>query len=362
MSDKRVTRPLLIYWGRRGSLSRIVLDLATVAGNGAVFCVSKQNELFDQICKTGVPLIPIDGFQRAAGAILSLHQFPSIRRRIVQAIREHRINKVVVLMSHVWTPLLAATLPRDDVRYSVIVHDAKPHPGDPTGIVNRWLLQDAMWADEVVTLTRHVAEQLQRRLPHIPSRPRVLFHPVIGRGGDVSIPRGDQRIGFLFVGRLMAYKGLALFVEACRILRRRGHSFRVGVAGEGQLGGIDGDLRALDAEVVNRWIDHQELISIVGRYDAVVLAHTEASQSGVIPLAYGCGLPVIATPAGGLIEQIEHGRSGLLASEISAAAIAESMQRFLMDAELREQLIHGVHDLRERISIASFFDAITGLS
>ena len=83
-------------------------------------------------------------------------------------------------MPHVWTPLLSRRrLP--GVRYVVIVHDADAHPGDRTGLVNRWLLRDAARADLVVTLSAHVARQLaERGFPEpthprpLPSRPRAV--------------------------------------------------------------------------------------------------------------------------------------------------------------------------------------------
>jgi glycosyltransferase involved in cell wall biosynthesis len=349
-------RVMFIYWGRRG-ISKLVLDLAAIAKDRAVFSVSAQNELFEQIRATGAPLVPIQTFAHPAGALTRLSRVIGIRRRLLQAIEHYRVKRLVVLMSHVWTPLIGASLRRKGVGYTVVVHDAVPHPGDITSIVNRWLMQDAIWADEIVTLSRHVAIELTRRFPFLTGRLRVLFLPT----GTTKLPirtHSHPLIGFLFLGRLIAYKGLPIFVEACEILRGRGFSFRIGVAGEGALGKMHSRLEALGAEITNRWIPHQELETLVASYDVVVAANTEASQSGVIALAYSCGLPVIATPVGGMVEQIEDGRSGLLARNASAAAIADSMQLFLIGTDLRGRLRIGVREMNEKFSMDRFFQAI----
>jgi glycosyltransferase involved in cell wall biosynthesis len=158
----------------------------------------------------------------------------------------------------------------------------------------------------------------------------------------------------------MAYKGLPLFVEACEILRARGFSFRIGVAGEGSLRDVRARLEALGADITNRWIAPDDVESVVKDHDVMVAANVEASQSGVIALAYGYGLPVIATPVGGIVDQVAHGQSGLLASDVSAAAIADAMQRVLSEPDLLGRLRGGVREQQQIHSMSPFLDAITG--
>jgi glycosyltransferase involved in cell wall biosynthesis len=165
-------------------------------------------------------------------------------------------------------------------------------------------------------------------------------------------------LGFLFFGRIMAYKGLPLFVEACEILRARGCSFRVGVAGEGNLRHVRARLTALGADITNEWIEPGKVESVVRGYDVVVAANIVASQSGVIVLAHTHGLPVVATPVGGIVEQVDHGRSGLLTKEVSASAIADEMQRILTEPGLLDRLRAGVRDQQQTHSMSHFLEAI----
>jgi glycosyltransferase involved in cell wall biosynthesis len=350
---------MFVYWGRRGALSQWTLELANDAGDAEVFSVSRQNELFESIAGSGASILPVDTFRHGAQSILALPRIVGLRRQIRTAIVDHRIEQVVVLMSHVWTPLISGAVRKSGARYVVVVHDARPHPGDVTALVNRWLLEDAFHADKIVTLSKHVADQLIGRFPKLADKTEILFHPVMG-ARLVDSPDDESRpIGFLFHGRLMFYKGLPIFTAACELLRARGYAFRVGIAGEGELGDSARALRTLDAEIVNRWIAHGEIEQMAARYDTFVLSNIEASQSGVIPLAHGLGLPVLTTPVGGLIEQVEDEHSGLIARDVSATALADIMERYLTNPDLRQRLRTGVAAVREQRSMRNFYEALT---
>src|SRR5215204_4620489 len=330
-------RTLFLYLGRRGALSAFTLELAREAGQRAVFCISRQNELHDEIARAGAPVVSVNTFRTNLGAIGRLPRLWALRRRLDEAIKEYGVGTIVVLMPHVWTPLLNRWLRQSGTRYVVIVHDAAAHPGDPTGLVNRWLLRDAASADIIVTLSAHVARQLaERGFPA--ERIRVLFHPTLGHSGGHAATTVPEVPSFLFFGRVMAYKGLPLFVEACEILKGEGLHFGLAAIGEGDLGPLRLRLDALGAEIDNRWIAHDEVAAVMARFDAVVLPNIEASQSGVAATALGHGVPVIATPAGGIVEQLRDGATGLLAEGIAAQALASAMRRFIADPALRRRL------------------------
>jgi glycosyltransferase involved in cell wall biosynthesis len=351
-------RTLFLYLGRRGALSAFTLELARAAGERAVFCISRQNELHDAIAAAGAPVVSVDTFETHLGAVLRLPRLLALRRRLEEAVAEHGIGTVVVLMPHVWTPLLPR--PRE-VRYAVVVHDAAAHPGDASGLVTRWLLRDAVRADRLVTLSAHVARQLTAR-GFAAERIRVLFHPILGPSAAPPL-RGieaadEETPSFLFFGRVMAYKGLPLFVEACEILKEEGLQFGLAVVGEGDLGPLRLRLESLAAEIDNRWIAHDEVAAVMARFDAVVLPNIEASQSGVAATALGHGVPVIATPAGGVVEQVKDGETGLLAEGISAEALAAAMRRFIIDPALRRRLRKGAASAGEAHSMERLLDEL----
>ncbi len=157
----------------------------------------------------------------------------------------------------------------------------------------------------------------------------------------------------------MAYKGLPLFVEACEILRREGLQFGIAVVGEGDLGPLrPAPRRRSRPRSTTAGSDMMRWPGSWRRFDAVVLPNIEASQSGVAATALGHGVPVIATPAGGIVEQIRDGETGLLAESISAEALAASMRRFIHDPELRRRVQKGTASVRGALSIKRLLDEL----
>ena len=72
-------RTLFLYLGRRGALSAFTLELARAVGEQAVFSISRQNELYDEIAAAGAPVVSVDTFQTHLGAILRLRRLAALQ-------------------------------------------------------------------------------------------------------------------------------------------------------------------------------------------------------------------------------------------------------------------------------------------
>lgn len=360
-------RVMFVYWGRRGALSQFTLELARTAVAddtiAATISVSRQNELFSNFTELGSALWPIDTFASSAGAALNAWRIPVIRRRLHDKLVADRTEVVIELMPHVWSSVLMPAARKAGARYCTIIHDADAHPGDRTSLVKGLLDRAIGEADVVCTLSKAVAGRLEA-MKQPPRKIFTLAHPDLAYG-----PRGSRRlrapgepVRLLFLGRIMAYKGLGLFVETAEKLRARGASIEVGVFGEGPLGDSEPRLEALGAEVVNRWLTGEEIADALGRYDVVVLSHTEASQSGVAATAFGAGVPVVATPVGGLVEQIEDGVTGILAKRADADALVDAIERLARSPETYEAIRNNVDTSGQHRSMARFVRDIVAQS
>jgi glycosyltransferase involved in cell wall biosynthesis len=81
-------------------------------------------------------------------------------------------------------------------------------------------------------------------------------------------------------------------------------------------------LRALPGVTVeNRWVPEDEVGTLIGCADVLVLPYKEASQGGVAPAAIAAGRLVVSTRVDGLIEQLENKDLGMLC-EPDAASVA----------------------------------------
>jgi len=356
-------RPLMFgYWGRIGPISKWMLDLAAVTqgygGDCASFSYSSSNELEAGFRSLGDASFAVPTFNHGAQAFYGLRSMVALRSALAGRLKRDRTRVFVSLMSHVWSPLLVPLIRRAGAKYVVVVHDAAPHPGDRRGMVTRWILREAAMADHVITLSRFVANGLVRDHGFSESRISVLFHPDLDYRASRGITRDpDRPLRVLFTGRLLAYKGIDLLVEAAEVLRRRGIGVDLGVYGRGEISAsLRRRLSALDIRLVNRWLSHEELAQTLSDHDVVVAPYVEASQSGVIAAAFGAGVPVIATPVGGLVEQVVDGVTGLICGAATPDAIADSIGRLAEDRALLARLTAAVTATRNQRSMRRFFD------
>ncbi|HEU0304997.1 MAG TPA: glycosyltransferase [Gaiellaceae bacterium] len=148
---------------------------------------------------------------------------------------------------------------------------------------------------------------------------------VIGSGVDLPAQLGapDEPPHVLFVGRLAAEKGIEELAAATRGLRRV-------VVGEGRL-------RELVPDAIG-FVPPAEL----GRYydrAAIVVCPSRREGYGVVAReAMAHGRPVVASAVGGLLDAVEHERTGLLVPPRDASALRAALERLLADPALRARL------------------------
>lgn len=342
--------PVMLWcWGRRGSALRYTVDLARALAADPTFAVhlsmSRQSEFFAEAQGLGLPGFHIDTYASAAGFVCGLFRLPAIRRSFAAYIRRHAIAVVDDTMSHLWHPAAVGAVRAGGAALVMTVHDAEPHPGeDRPG--RDWLLRHEVGAaDALICLTRHVRDRACIRFAKDPTRTSIVPHGVFAYGTrrQRQAPAG-RPWRLLFLGRIMPYKGPALMTAAFRELKRRGLPVELHVAGPGDptLLGDYADL--VDMRVEARWLGEHELGAIVDAADLIVCPYTEASQSGVVPTGYGAGLPAVVTPVGGLAEQVDDRRTGLVASAANPMAVADAITQLITRPGLYESCSRGALD------------------
>ncbi len=175
------------------------------------------------------------------------------------------------------------------------------------------------------------------------------------RGQDIHIiPHGrlpyatscaplPARPTILFFGRLEFYKGLDVLVEAAEIAAQQVPHLRVIVAGHGP------DASRCQALVRSPalfdwrlgFVPHEETASLFAEASVVVLPYRDASQSGVVPMAFANGRPVIATDVGSLSEAVHDGLDGLMVGDVSPGAVAAAIVRIFTETALFTRLAAG---------------------
>jgi len=148
---------------------------------------------------------------------------------------------------------------------------------------------------------------------------------VIGSGVDLpeALAEPEEPPHVLYAGRLVAEKGVEELVEATRGIARV-------VVG-------DGPLRHVVSDAVG-FVPPAELGAYYDRAAIVVCPSRREGYGVVAREAMAHGRPVIASAVGGLLDAVDHERTGLLVPPGDAAALRAAIERLLADAALRARL------------------------
>jgi glycosyltransferase involved in cell wall biosynthesis len=209
--------------------------------------------------------------------------------------------------------------------------------------------------DRVVVQSRRSGDQLaelgvpRTRIVRIP-------HPVFESG----MPSGDGgRPGqtLLFFGLIRTYKGLDLLLRALQVMARERPDVRLVVAGD-PLDPIEPLERLANELGVDERIDWRlgflpddEVERVLADASVVVLPYRRwVDASGVLALAVGHGLPIVASDVGNLGETIEEFGAGEVVPPDDVAALAAACVRLLSDDGRRDNAVRGALRAREALT------------
>ena len=114
----------------------------------------------------------------------------------------------------------------------------------------------------------------------------------------------------LFFGRIDYYKGVDILLQEY-IEHSRKINFNLVVAGKGP---IDSELERISLQqgvrIINRFITNEEMNYLIEHAKTVVLPYRDASQSGVLPISYHYGVPVVVSNLPGLTAGVKDYETG----------------------------------------------------
>lgn len=263
-------------------------------------------------------------------------------RRLIAGVKAFEPDVVHVQHGHLWLngalPLLR--------RYPLVVsiHDPRHHLGDRSSQnTPQWILDRGFRrATVLIAHTETMADEIVSAIGRDRSDIHVVPH--VGLGDDEDHADVEAEEGqVLFFGRMWPYKGLEYLLAAQPLITAAVAEAHFVIAGKG--GDLDGYRRQMvDPDkftVINQYVSTEERARLFRRASVVALPYVEATQSGIIPLAATLGTPVVATAVGGLPDQVDHDRTGLLVPPRDPDALAEAIVALLRDPERRRRLAAG---------------------
>lgn len=269
--------------------------------------------------------------------------WPFSWRRITADWSVWRPERVIIQW---WVPFMApmtawllARARRLGLHSTLICHNVLPHERRRTDalVVGQVLNR----ADRLIVHTRPEYDRARALLPKMPIA--VTPHPTYADFQSNAWTREAARAALkidgralLFFGLVRPYKGLLDLIEALPAIRQE-MEVTLLVVGEiwGDAALYRDRVKSLGVADRVRWVDryvsNEEAAMYFAAADLVVLPYREATGSGVLQLAFGLGVPVVATRTGGMDEVVEEGVTGLLVAPGDVAGLQQAIARFLRE-------------------------------
>jgi len=144
----------------------------------------------------------------------------------------------------------------------------------------------------------------------------------------------------LFIGRLVYRKGADLLIRAWKKVILNNPSCILILAGDGiEQNNLESLSKNLGIEKEVLFIGHinnaEEYLKAV---DVFVLPSRQEGMPTILLDAMACGLPVIASRIGGVVDVVEDGKSGILFEPGDEAGLSFAMIKLVKDEKLRQRL------------------------
>lgn len=214
------------------------------------------------------------------------------------------------------------------------------------GPMRRWDYRAAQRPDYIIGISSHIQKEIKKYY----GRDAVVIHPPVNTG-YFRMDKQARRSGFVVAGRQTPYKRIDLAVAACTKL-------------------------GLTLTVIGNGPDHAKLLKMAGppvtfltnapddemrrRFQsAEAFIFPGKDDFGIVPVeAMATGTPVIAYKAGGALDYVIQGKTGLFFDNQTVESLTEALNKFRPDDFNRLQIRNNA----ERFSTTNFraeFEAFT---
>jgi len=243
---------------------------------------------------------------------------------------------------HAWFPLIYPFLPSCKIINTI--HDVSTHPGDNSSASDDNSLSKLfgkIFTDKYIVHGTFLKKEFIRIYKIKKNKIFVINH------GNYDIYKkwhlkemNEIKNTILFFGRIWKYKGLEYLIKTEPIVSKIIPDVKYIIAGRGEdFNKYNKYIQNPEAFIIkNKRIPLEEVGELFQTASVVVLPYIEASQSGVIPIAYAYSKPVIATKVGSLPEVVENGITGFLIDPGDEHSLAEKIILLLKDDGLRKQM------------------------
>ena len=323
---------IIVYLGRRGGGSQLLMStLLNMERNSSVLeiWVSSRNEDIEYLKSRNYP-VRIFEVPHNLIAVPRLFDALELVSTLSKLFWFSMISNTKIFVHVMPSPLdliidIAAKMSRKSVVR--VVHDFTNHVGEnwPT---NRAIRIRLKFATHIVTFSKYVLTNLANirdkniRMASLPNQ--LVIHGDIDQGViDASRQIIDQPLPrVLVIGRAHAYKGHQLLPD---LSKKFGQKCTFLIAGSG----IQRDFDSDNVYIIDKWLTDAEFNYLLDISEILLFSYTEASQSGIIPIARAKGKFIVCTNVGGLAEQVEGYQDAIIVAKSDVEELAAGLENAL---------------------------------
>lgn len=340
---------LINYTGRKGAGPLVSYEIAKAfidKGLPVVAVLSDQIEnlsLWKKLKLEKIVLIPT--YHNALELIVKSCLFNfAVKKKVKDELKDYNVKYIFCPMGAFWTDKINRIFPR--AKKGIVIHDPKAHSGE--GIFN-FLKPDYKSYDYLFVHSKkfvnEVREEYNRPTHYILLGRHDIYKYCENKRSIISYSK--DKVNFIFFGRISKYKGLDILADAYREVENQlGDKVSLSVIGSGDFAPYSDKFNGLhNVTIINRWIADEETEDVfIGDNLICICPYIDATQSGVILLAYGYEVPVIATRTGGMEDQVIDGKTGLLVNPSNVEDLKNAMLKLASDHELYSNMVECVKE------------------
>jgi glycosyltransferase involved in cell wall biosynthesis len=309
----------VVYLGRRGGGAKITKMISEDLQSSSVFslariCIRKDNEIVAEYDQSKVATL-FNGLASITTP-LKIIQYAFAPKKLLVDVGLSANGFCLVPMMSPLGLILESLLKFRGIKVIRLLHDFEKHPGDkwPPNFLIRHILKSSKF---VIALSDDVANKIKTINSKI--RLSVYPHPVFDFAiSETDVTNSNRYI--LFVGRIREYKGIENLIAAFENLDAK--DVKLIIAGEGKL-----KARANQrVDVIDRWLEENEIASLVKNSEVVVFPYIEASQSGLLPYCVSENKKVVVTPLPGLLEQIDSYKNAYVTKDFDVDSLNYALE------------------------------------
>lgn len=218
-----------------------------------------------------------------------------------------------------------------------ICHNVLPHE---ERFVDKIIARQVLsLATGVVVHAQSEAMKLKKLLPH--KHFEINPHPSYGvfQHNSMSLEEARKILDIplqsnviLFFGFIRRYKGVDILLDAIGKINMPVETLIVGEIWGNDNENLLARMQKLSLEgkvqLIDHYVPNEEVAKYFSAADVIVLPYRHASQSGVIQIAYSFNVPVIASRVDGLVDAVQHGKTGFLVPPDDPDSLAETLEHF----------------------------------